>query len=247
MNLFSLPGPRKRPLDIAYILLNGTVGVTLRRWHYVEKARWTEHLPTRVRETFGLLDPRSGCLRLEIGSGLYPSPNYVHLDASRWLPHVDLLARETRIPLPDKSVDHLLAIHVLEHIHPRNVPGTLADWFRVLKPGGSLRAHVPNVEGLVESYMHAPIGAKWALGSAVFGCYVSPRHADPSDIPTRADHQAMYDVSMLCHLLLSAGFVEFADVTARVTDRHDEAWRDLTPKFSLVVTAIRPAEGNAVV
>jgi hypothetical protein len=240
MDLLSIPGVKRRLPDIAYILLNGTIGVNLRRRRYISREQWLQRIPRRVQQTFGLLEPVTQELCLEIGSGLFPTPGFVHLDASRWVPHVELVARTHRIPLPSKSVSRLLAVHVLEHVHPRNVQTTLIEWFRVMRPGGIVEIHVPDVIGLTETYATASVQSKWTLSSAIYGCYVSPKITDPTKIPTRADHQAMYDICMLEHLLTSAGFAAFRDARDTIRDRHDEAWSSLTPRFSLIVTAERP-------
>lgn len=47
----------------------------------------------------------------------------------------DLLV-DGKIPLPDQSVDVLMSLDVLAHVP--DVPGTLADWSRVLKTGGRI-------------------------------------------------------------------------------------------------------------
>jgi len=48
----------------------------------------------------------------------------------------------THLPFPDASQDAVLASHVLEHIP--NYQDTLAEWFRVLKPGGFLVLFLPH-------------------------------------------------------------------------------------------------------
>lgn len=45
---------------------------------------------------------------------------------------------------PDNSADEIRASHVLEHFSHRKTHEVLADWLRVLKPGGRLRLAVPD-------------------------------------------------------------------------------------------------------
>lgn len=45
----------------------------------------------------------------------------------------------------DNSVDEIRASHILEHFGHMDVPKVLADWVRVLKPGGRIRIAVPDM------------------------------------------------------------------------------------------------------
>jgi SAM-dependent methyltransferase len=55
---------------------------------------------------------------------------------------VDVVADlERRLPLADDSVDHVFAVHVLEHVH--DLFALLAELHRVLKPTGVLHVMVP--------------------------------------------------------------------------------------------------------
>ncbi len=56
------------------------------------------------------------------------------------------------IPFPDSSFDVVYHSHVLEHIDRDAAPGFLAECFRVLKPGGSVRIVVPDLEELLRRY-----------------------------------------------------------------------------------------------
>ena len=62
-----------------------------------------------------------------------------------------ITAYDPRLPLPDNSIDYLLAFYVIEHLYPLDL--WLKEIFRVLKPGGSLIGAIPT-EG----------GVTWALG-----------------------------------------------------------------------------------
>lgn len=44
--------------------------------------------------------------------------------------------------------DHVLSIHSLEHLYPDDVPKALKEFYRVLKPGGTVLIFVPDLEGV---------------------------------------------------------------------------------------------------
>jgi SAM-dependent methyltransferase len=78
------------------------------------------------------------------GAEIHPPIRLVNLDGMAEVgAHLTARLGEDPIPLPDDSVDLVLAFHVLEHIGRQ---GELAEWFqfwgeayRVLKPGGRLQ------------------------------------------------------------------------------------------------------------
>ena len=59
------------------------------------------------------------------------------------------------LEFPDNSVEEIRASHILEHFGFEQVPKVLADWSRVLKPGGRMRIAVPDVDKCLEQKDHA--------------------------------------------------------------------------------------------
>lgn len=57
------------------------------------------------------------------------------------------------IPYPDQSVDVVYHSHVLEHLDRDIAPLFARECFRALKVGGIMRVVVPNLEGVVRSYI----------------------------------------------------------------------------------------------
>lgn len=87
-------------------------------------------------------------MRLNVGCGKRILDEYVNIDVVRSpkAPRApEILAQATEIPLPDGCADELMAIHLLEHLHSWDVPVALAEWRRLLKPGGLLVLEMPDI------------------------------------------------------------------------------------------------------
>ena len=83
-------------------------------------------------------------MRVEIGAGEKPHPDYeVHLDLLA-LPDIEVRAGADRLPFATGSVTALRANHVLEHQSYELIGATLREWARVLAPGGRLDIGVPD-------------------------------------------------------------------------------------------------------
>ncbi len=76
-----------------------------------------------------------------------PSPNYLNYIS------VDMSGTATTsvkhnltepIPLDDNSVDRILTEHFLEHTTPQDMTKIFNEFYRILKPGGIVRAAVPD-------------------------------------------------------------------------------------------------------
>lgn len=80
-------------------------------------------------------------LCIMIGSGGADYPGWIKTD----LPHFDItLKRDWEYFFSTRKIDHLLAEHVLEHLHVKQVRAVLEFAFLFLKPGGTFRIAVPD-------------------------------------------------------------------------------------------------------
>ncbi|MEJ8545129.1 methyltransferase domain-containing protein [Brevibacillus borstelensis] len=61
------------------------------------------------------------------------------------------------LPLPDGSVSTLSSFFFLHRLARQKVPEILAEYSRVLAPGGSLIIRVPNLEWIARKYMEGSI------------------------------------------------------------------------------------------
>jgi predicted SAM-dependent methyltransferase len=217
--------------------------VRLRRRHYVEgfAAPAVARLPGLVRRKLGLDDSSAvASRRIEIGCGPFPQQGYLHVDVDPGARHLEAFAPAWQLPFADGYADEIVAIHSLEHVHPRKLVPTLEEWHRVLRPGGKARVHVPNTPALMRAFLEGPPGQRWSIMGAMLGMYSSADVRGPADLKASSDHQLMLDGDLLAWAFEQAGFERFTDLTEETTDRHTEAWKPVVSHFSLVAEATRP-------
>jgi predicted SAM-dependent methyltransferase len=96
---------------------------------------------------------RNGTLLVHIGCGDVSSPEFVNVDAQPY-PHVHYVRNDiTDLSMfTNASVDLVYMCHVLEHVHRKEIFDVLAEFKRVLKPGGVLRISVPDFDRLIAMY-----------------------------------------------------------------------------------------------
>jgi predicted SAM-dependent methyltransferase len=140
-------------------------------------------------------------LRLNLGSGTVPLEGFTNVDALPDAPGVDVEADLSKpLPFRDGEADLIYAAHVLEHFPTDLVPGLLADWRRVLRPGGQLLVAVPDLEMIARTILEGrpgwftPPHGPW-LG-AVYG-----GQKDEYDF-----HKTGFTAPWLAGLLNDAGF-----------------------------------------
>lgn len=86
---------------------------------------------------------------VELGGGDVRHPGYTNIDVR---PECADIAHDLRdpLPLPDGSVESLLAYDVVEHLPPAHTRRLLAEIHRVLQPGGRAHLRVPNLLALAQ-------------------------------------------------------------------------------------------------
>jgi SAM-dependent methyltransferase len=130
------------------------------------------------------------------------------------------------IPFADKTADFIYSSHFLEHLFRREAAALLEESFRVLKPGGTLRLCVPDLEYALGLYK---AGEKTKMLETYF--FVDDRQGP------LARHKYMYDFELLEAGLKAAGFTEVRRVKYREGTVPDLAALDNRPDETLYVEA----------
>jgi tetratricopeptide (TPR) repeat protein len=145
-----------------------------------------------------LHNPPPGPLRLNLGGGDGPQPEgYVNVDRKFGGEVFPLDCR-------DASVDSIRASHVLEHFSHRQTFAVLQEWFRVLRPGGSIRIAVPDFDWICRQHLSGHRGTEG---------YLMGGHVDEND-----RHGAIFTENKLCALMRAAGFQRVRKWTSEIED-----------------------------
>ena len=137
-------------------------------------------------------------MKLHLGCGPRHIPGFVHIDV-HVAGHVDIVGSVAHLPLRDASASLVYACHVLEHFDRWEYRNVLAEWFRVIEPGGLLRLAVPDFAACAALYYERGLedGLSGLVGLIVGG----QRHEYDY-------HKMIFDEEYLCRDLLRTGFRE---------------------------------------
>lgn len=114
---------------------------------------------TEARRTQERLEAKPRRILLNLGCGSRHHPEWLNIDKNSNDPAVIPYDLQNGVPVADGQADVVYHSHVLEHLPPSQAPVFLRECFRALKPGGLLRVVIPDLEGLVRSYLAQLEGA----------------------------------------------------------------------------------------
>ena len=90
---------------------------------------------------------------LNIGCGSAFHPDWVNADVEPSAPSIIRLDASRGLPFSDNTFDICYSSHVLEHLKQAEAAHFLSEIRRIMKPGGIVRLAVPDLEGIVRSYL----------------------------------------------------------------------------------------------
>lgn len=143
-------------------------------------------------------------MRLNIGCGNRRLPGYTGIDAVE-RPAADIVAPADAIPLQDGCADEVMAIHLVEHVFSWEVPALLAEWRRLLKPGGMLVLEMPDALKCARNLIEGRQGKKLDQLS-MWGLYGDDTLRDPYMM-----HKAGWWFARLKPVVESAGFTNVVE------------------------------------
>lgn len=200
---------------------------------------------TRVRRAIAgirrnrswLIDQRSirGKEYLDLGCGPNVHPHFINLDYG-WCPGTDISWDITRgLPLQSGTMKGVFSEHCFEHLPFESMGGVLAECYRVLRPGGTLRIVVPDGELYLTLYTDIVRGlsaqalpySESEQASDIYGPIVSVNR-----IFHGHGHRFIYDFDTLRQLLEKHGF----------TDIRKERYRSGRDATLLIDTEVRAIE-----
>ena len=142
-------------------------------------------------------------MRLHLGAGEKYWPGWVNVDV---VGDQDVTASINKLPFDSNSVDEIQCMHLFEHIARMDVPNVLAEWLRVLKPGGRLTMEMPSLDAIV-ALLYA--GEK-NIRLTLFGIF-----GDPREKSSYMAHRWCWSRAEITEQLSESGFQDIEFDTAK--------------------------------
>lgn len=155
--------------------------------------------------------------KLHLGCGKRNFPGFINVDLADY-PHIQhRRSVDDLSPFEDASADLIYASHVLEYFSLPQVSKVLAEWRRVLKPGGVLKLAVPDFENLTKAYRQS--GDVLSIQGPLYGFFEIISTGENKIL----NHKVAYDFRLLKKILEENGFGE--------VKRYD--WKDFLPEGAI--------------
>lgn len=125
------------------------------------------------------------------------------------------------IPRPDETFDIVHVRHVLEHFMLDEAPTVLKEWARLVKVGGELQVHVPNLAYAAHEILRADADAAVDVGPYPVWQLFGRQTGDPTDLHrngfTRHGLKRLFDHTRLLGVAV--------EVTGQVGENLTATWR----------------------
>ena len=133
-------------------------------------------------------------IKLHLGCGGKYFPGFVNIDCEDWAYACDLVADVTDLGMfAGSSVDHIFNHALLEHVPSWKTMDALREWYRVLKPGGTIQIEVPDLRRIFEDWLvHCTRSEKEALD------YIFGGDKSPCNPYRNQDHCTGYAYLLVC-------------------------------------------------
>lgn len=152
-------------------------------------------------------------MRLHLGCGDTHLDGWTNCDLLSG-PAVDVVCEATALPFADASVDEILSEHMIEHLTYYEFNRAMAEWHRVLKPGGKLTLECPDLLGVcrlfVESNEYARYQTSLGYWPVICQLFGHQRGKTEQEILSQV-HKSGYTKEHLVSVLSGVGYVDFSE------------------------------------
>lgn len=151
--------------------------------------------------------------RVHLGCGPHHVEGWVNVDLIPG-PAVDVVAPCDVLPWGSNTVDEILAEHLIEHLTFYQFNRALAEWHRVLVPGGTLTVECPDLLGLCKQFVEAneygrydTYRGQWPIIAHLYG---HQRGRSPEEELSQV-HKSGYTKEHLERVLYGVGFTNICE------------------------------------
>jgi predicted SAM-dependent methyltransferase len=135
-------------------------------------------------------------MRLNLGCGKRYKERFINIDAFDTTVADKIMSVED-LTFPSNTIDAIEAGQLIEHLGYIHTIYALAEWFRVLKPGGTLLIETPDIESSMKQYLGGDHGVKKETLTWLYGIE-SPG----------MEHRLCFPKILIRSLLKKTGFTE---------------------------------------
>lgn len=140
-------------------------------------------------------------LNLHLGCGSIHLNGYINIDVEKWCNAVDEVMDCADLKkYKTNSVDRIFNHALLEHMPPWNTLKALKEWYRVLKPNGTIQIEVPDLERIFKEWLiDKTLSEKLALDNIFGGTTIDKRYKNQF-------HRTGFTFDRLSRMMKECGF-----------------------------------------
>jgi ubiquinone/menaquinone biosynthesis C-methylase UbiE len=163
-------------------------------------------------------------MKLNLGCGNWKLPGYINCDL--YDPAADQKWDARIVPLPNDTVDEIYTSHLFEHFDYKEAFDVLAEWKRVLRPGGTVVIETPDFYASCKRFIQLHDAGNWGQVNEMYGHFFSEPYVSPGQI-----HKFLYTPNQLTWTLETAGYTNIRQAPAlRYIGREDICMKFLADK-----------------
>ncbi len=147
-------------------------------------------------------------MRLNLGCGKHYKERFLNIDAFDTTVADKIMSVED-LRFPSNTIETIEANQLLEHLGYSHTIYALAEWFRILKPGGTLHIETPDLESTMRSYLAGDHEVKKQTLTWIYGVET-----------TGMEHRLCFPKILLKNLLKKTGFTDITSSFFTTDNNH---------------------------